>query len=134
MDAEVLAALKRLSQAASSRETIMGDVSSLLDAKAELAAARKAADAVITKNSMTQNEIARLNALLDECRVALKPLADKWLHPDDIDKDMSPGARIADEDDFDLQANDGQVDDVWIKRADIRRARNVLAKLGEKAT
>jgi hypothetical protein len=45
----ILEALKRLVLTAQRRETIMGDVSSLLDAKAELAAAVKAAVVVIAE-------------------------------------------------------------------------------------
>ena len=45
-------ALKRLIQAAQRRDTIMGDVSSLLAAKAELAAAAKAAETAIAETEI----------------------------------------------------------------------------------
>ena len=66
---------------------------------------------------------------LDAMEKALRPLAEKFLSPDDIDKDMPVGARMCDDEDYDAAQNDEQVDDVWIKRADIRRAREALAKL-----
>ena len=66
---------------------------------------------------------------LDAMEKALRPLAEKFLSPDDIDKDMPVGARMCDDEDYDAAQNDEQVNDVWIKRADIRRAREALAKL-----
>lgn len=66
---------------------------------------------------------------LDAMEKALRPLAEKFLSPDDIDKDMPVGARMCDDEDYDAARNDEQVDDVWIKRGDIRRAREALAKL-----
>lgn len=50
---KMLAALERLSFAAFSRENVMGDPISLLNAKAELAAAAKAADEVVAEATET---------------------------------------------------------------------------------
>ena len=74
-------------------------------------------------------DCAKAADALDAMEKALRPLAEKFLSPDDIDKDMPVGARMCDDEDYDAAQNDEQVDDVWIKRADIRRAREALAKL-----
>lgn len=74
----------------------------------------------------THRELATAETRVAELEAALRPLAEKFLSPDDIDKDMPVGARMCDDEDYDAAANDEQVDDVWIKRGDIRRARNAL--------
>ena len=52
----LLAALQRLTLAAERRDSTMGDVSRLLDAKAELAAAAKAANEVLGGAAIGQTE------------------------------------------------------------------------------
>ena len=65
----------------------------------------------------------RENAILRE---ALRPFADKYLWPDDAGEYVTD--TIREDEDWSEIANDETVDDVWIKRGDIRRAR---AALGE---
>ena len=63
----------------------------------------------------------RENALLRE---ALRPFADKYLWPDDAGEYVTETVR--EDDDWNAISNDETVDDVWIKRGDIRRARIAL--------
>lgn len=55
---------------------------------------------------------------------ALRPLADKWLYPDDLGADY---AKHVIDDDFNLAESDDTLDDCWIKRAWIRAARLIVA-------
>jgi hypothetical protein len=73
-------------------------------------------------------------ALVDDCdaeierlREALRPFANKYLWPDDAGEYVT--SSIREDEDWNEVSNDEAVDDVWIKRGDIRRAR---AALGEK--
>lgn len=73
-----------------------------------------------------------MRKLLDEAAAAIEalskavePLAEKHLYPDDIDPDYA--ADIRSDEDWSEAQNDEQVDDVWIKRGDVRRARAALA-------
>lgn len=86
---------------------------------------REAADLRIGKEAAEARATAA-EARVAELEAALRPLAEKFLYPDDIDNDMPPGSRIADDPDHDATENNEQVDDVWIKRGDIRRARAAL--------
>ncbi len=56
---------------------------------------------------------------------ALEPLAQKYLYPEDVYED---GSWKDDEDLVLAQADNEIADDVWIKRAWIRRARAVIEK------
>ena len=63
---------------------------------------------------------------IERLREALRPFADKYLWPDDAGEYVTNTVR--DDEYWNAIANDETVDDVWIKRGDIRRAR---AALGE---
>lgn len=69
-------------------------------------------------------EIERLRAALEEAKTALAPLATRFLYPDDIGADYAADLRSDDE--WDEAANEAALDDVWIARGDIRRARAAL--------
>lgn len=69
---------------------------------------------------------ARIDAerKVEKLREALEPFAEKHLYPDDIDPSYADDIR-ADED-WDEDRNDNEVDDCWIRRGWIRRARAAL--------
>jgi hypothetical protein len=96
----------------------------LASAEAELAAERERANDMEVRLdravAIFNAEVAK-NATL---RAALEPFAEKHLYPDDIGEEFARDVRH--EEDWDEAANDAAVDDCWIKRGWVRRARAVL--------
>ena len=65
----------------------------------------------------------------EEIIAALEPLAEKFLTPDDFE-----WGNWQDDEDYDPAANEETVDDVWIRRGDIRRAREIIKRMKESRT
>lgn len=73
-------------------------------------------------------EAARAARLALRMAEALAPIAEKYLYPDDIGDEMA--AELRAEPEWDEEQNDNSVDDVWLARRTIRRARELRKEAG----
>lgn len=75
-----------------------------------------------------EDEIKALRAENERLREALRPFANKYLWPDDAGAYVA--SSIREDEDWDEASNDEAIDDVWIERGEIRRARAALGEEG----